>query len=90
MEKKEKTEVGAEVGEGVKKNPQQVWPYVWSRLQPRPSQLCCRVLHSFSSTISMGKKGKTEVGIEDGKYVKENPQRIWPYFLGMLFNSFPN
>jgi len=32
MGKKEKTEVGAEVpvGEGVKKNPQQIWPYLFA------------------------------------------------------------
>jgi len=27
MGKKEKTEVGTEVGEGVQKNPTQIWPY---------------------------------------------------------------
>jgi len=31
-EKKEKIEVGAEVGEGVKKNPEQKWPYLFGIL----------------------------------------------------------
>jgi len=58
--------------------------------QSRPSQLRCRVLHTFSSTISTGKKEKTEVGDEDGEGVKKNPEQICPYFSGVLFNSFPN
>ena len=29
MGKKEKTEVGTEVGKGVKKNPTQIWPYLY-------------------------------------------------------------
>ena len=53
----------------------------------RISQLCCRVLHTFSSTISIGNTGKTEV--EVGKGVKKNPTQIWPYLCGILFNSFP-
>ena len=31
-----------------------------------------RVLHTFYSTISVGKKGKTEVGTEVGQGVKKN------------------
>jgi len=42
------------------------------------------------STISMGKKRKTEVGDADGEGVKNNPEEIWPYFFGIIFNSFPN
>jgi len=38
----------------------------------------------------MGKKGKTEVGDEDGEGVKKNPEETWPYFFGILFHSFPN
>jgi len=38
----------------------------------------------------MGKKGKTEVEAEDGEVVKKNPEQIWPYLFGILFNSFPN
>jgi len=30
--KKEKTKVGAEVGEGVKKKPEQIWPYLFGIL----------------------------------------------------------
>ena len=39
--------------------------------QSRPSQLRCRVLRTFSSTISTAKKGKTQVGAEvgDGKRI---------------------
>jgi len=32
MGKKEKTEVAAEVGEGVNKNPEQIWPYLFGIL----------------------------------------------------------
>jgi len=49
-----------------------------------------RVLHTFSSTISMGKKGKSEVGTEVVEGVQKNPKQIWPYLCGILFNSFPN
>jgi len=49
-----------------------------------------RVLHTSSSTISMGQKEKTEAGTEVGEGVKKNPTQIWPYFCGILFNSFPN
>jgi len=45
---------------------------------------CCRVLHTFSSTISMGKQDKTEVGDEDGEGVKKNPKQICPYLFGIL------
>jgi len=45
---------------------------------------CCRVLCTFSSTISMGKKPKTEVGNEDGEGVKKSPEQICPYFFGIL------
>jgi hypothetical protein len=38
----------------------------------------------------MGKKEKTEDGDEDVEGVKKNPEEIWPYFFGILFNSFPN
>ena len=41
---------------------------------------------TFFSTISMGKKGKTEVGTEVGQGVKKNPTQIWPYLCGILFN----
>jgi len=43
-----------------------------------------------SSTISTGKKGKTEVGDEDGEGIKKNPEQICPYLFWILFNSFPN
>jgi len=33
-----------------------------------------RVLHTFSSTNSVGKKEKTEVGTEDGEGVEKNPR----------------
>ena len=33
MGKNEKSEVGTEVGKGVKKNPTQIWPY-WSQIWP--------------------------------------------------------
>jgi len=33
---------------------------------------------TFSSTISMGKKEKNEVGIEVGKEIKRNLTQIWP------------
>jgi len=42
------------------------------------------VAHIFHSTISMGKKGKTEVGAEDGEGVKKNPVQICPYLFGIL------
>jgi len=45
---------------------------------------------TVSSTISMGKKGKPEVGDEDGKVFRKNPEEMWPYFFRILFNSFPN
>jgi len=32
----------------------------------------------------MGKKQKTEVGDEDGEGVQKNPERICPYFFGIL------
>jgi len=48
------------------------------------------MLHTFSSTISTGKKGKIEVGAEVGEGVKKNLEQIWPYLFGILFNSFPN
>jgi len=32
------------------------------------------------STISTGKKGKTEVGDEDGERVQKNPEEIWICF----------
>ena len=38
----------------------------------------------------MGKNGKTEVGDEDGEGVKNNPEERWPYFFGIIFNSFPH
>jgi len=40
---------------------------------------CCRVFHIFSSTISIGKKEKTEVGDEDGEGVEKKPEQICPY-----------
>jgi len=43
------------------------------------------VLHIFSSTIGMGKQGKTEVGTEVGKRSSKNPTQIWPYLCGILF-----
>jgi len=48
------------------------------------------VLHKFLLTISTGKKGKTEIGAEVGAEVTKNPEQIWPYLFGILFNSFPN
>jgi len=53
--------------------------------QSRPSLLRCRVLHTFSSTIIVGKKRKTEVGAEVAEGVKKNPEQIWPYLFGLLF-----
>jgi len=38
----------------------------------------------------MDTKEKTEVGDEDEEGVQNNPEEIWPYFFGILFNSFPN
>jgi len=38
----------------------------------------------------MGKKERKEVGDEDGKGFKKNPEQICPYLFGILFNSFPN
>jgi len=43
----------------------------------------------FSSTISMGKKGKTEDGDEDGEGVKKNHEQMCPYFFRILFDFFP-
>jgi len=31
---------------------------------------------------------KTEVGAEVGEGIKKNPEQIWPYLFGILFNSF--
>ena len=45
--------------------------------QSRPSHLRCRVFHTFSSTISMGKKGKTEVGAEVWERIKKHPELIF-------------
>jgi len=47
-------------------------------------------MHTFSSTISIGKKETFEVGAEVGVRVKKNPEQIWSYFFGILFNSFSN
>jgi len=50
-----------------------------------------RVLYTFFSTISIGKKEETEIGTEvtvvEG--VKKNPTQVWPYLCKVLFNSFP-
>jgi len=41
---------------------------IWSRLSIKTTTVLWRkVLHTFSSTMSAGKKGKTEVGVEIGK-----------------------
>jgi len=55
--------------------------------QSRPSLLrcSCRVLHTFSSTNSTGKKEKTQVGAEVGEGVNKNPEQIWPFFPGFFF-----
>jgi len=66
------------------------WTVADCEFQSRPSQFCFRALHTISSTISMGKKGKTEVGTDVGEGLKNNPTQIWPYLCGILFDSFPN
>jgi len=48
-----------------------------------------RVLNIFFSSISMGRKGKTEIGTEVGKGVKKNPTQIWPYLSGILLTPSP-
>ena len=67
-----------------------IFSKIFVGFQSRPSQFRCRVLHTISSTISTGKKEKTEVEAEVGEGVLKNPQQIWPYLFGILFNSFPN
>jgi len=48
-----------------------------------------KVLYTFSSTISMRKKEKTEVGTEVGEGVQKNPTQIWPYPCGIPSTPFP-
>ena len=49
---------------------------------PRP-----RVLHRFSLTISMGKKGKTEVGNAGDRGVKKN-STLWQNMAIFVWDSF--
>ena len=67
-----------------------IFSKIWSIFNQHHHNFCCRVLHTFSSTISIRKKQKTEVGAEVGEGVKKNPEKIWPYLFGILFNSLPN
>jgi len=66
-------------------------PNLASSNDPNKSTLTSpRVFNKFSSTISIGKKGKIEVGTEVEEGVKKNPTQMWPYLCGILFNSFLN
>jgi len=54
MGKKEKTEVGTEVGKGVQKNPAQMWPYlcaIFLNTLPNQPPICDRYVYKKRFTI---------------------------------------
>jgi len=94
--------IGTQLSIGVNKRVVNRFPYDTSRVG-RTTSRCVFLRHArnlslvfdvftylfntFSSTIIMRKKGKTEVGGEIGEEVKKNPEQIRPYLSGILFYS---
>jgi len=56
--------------------------------QSKPSLLCCRALHTFSSTISMGKK-ELKLGLKLGKELKRIPNKYGHICPGFFVTPSP-